>query len=190
MLTLVKEELGIVPGRVVADKGYNTPDVIERIEQETNTVCYIPLSKKLSTSEAVSFTYDTATDSYTCSEGKTLPRRQRNKRKGSTVAHVYRAENCTGCCLRSQCTQSSRGRTIYRYHNQAWRDGYKQRMATPHAQAMIASRKTLVEHPFGTIKCWAGKIPLLLRGLNNVTTEVTLHVIASSTPSITICGIR
>jgi len=178
MITTLRDELGIVPEQVIADKGYNTPDLIERIECETNTVCYIPMPEKESTTQAISFAYDGASDSYTCSQGKTLLRRQRNKRKGNTLAHVYRADDCTDCCIRSRCTQSSRGRTIYRYHNQVWRDAYKQRMASPHAQAMIATRKALVEHPFGTIKCWAGKIPLLLRGLRNVATEVTLYVIA------------
>lgn len=41
-----------------------------------------------------------------------------------------------------------------------------------------AIRKTIVEHPFGTIKYLMGKIPLLLRGLKKVTIEVNLYVTA------------
>ena len=36
-------------------------------------------------------------------------------------------------------------------------------------------RKQMVEHPFGTIKYWMGKIPLLLRGKNKVTIEIDIY---------------
>ena len=38
-----------------------------------------------------------------------------------------------------------------------------------------AIRKTIVEHPFGTIKYLMGKIPLLLRGLEKVKTEINIY---------------
>ena len=39
-------------------------------------------------------------------------------------------------------------------------------------------RKQTVEHPFGTIKNWAGTTPFLTRRLENVSTEMSLHVLA------------
>ena len=39
-------------------------------------------------------------------------------------------------------------------------------------------RKTIVEHPFGTLKYWMGKIPLLLRGKEKVSTEINLYATA------------
>jgi hypothetical protein len=36
-------------------------------------------------------------------------------------------------------------------------------------------RKTIVEHPFGTIKYLMGKIPLKLRGKEKVSTEINLY---------------
>ena len=47
--------------------------------------------------------------------------------------------------------------------------------ATPDA---MLQRKQTVEHPFGTIKLWAGATHLLTRGLKNVSTELNLHVLA------------
>ena len=47
--------------------------------------------------------------------------------------------------------------------------------ATPDA---MLQRKQTVEHPFGTIKLWAGASHLLTRGLKNVSTELNLHVLA------------
>ena len=47
--------------------------------------------------------------------------------------------------------------------------------ATPDA---MLQRKQTVEHPFGTIKLWAGATHLLTRGFKNVSTELNLHVLA------------
>jgi len=39
-------------------------------------------------------------------------------------------------------------------------------------------RKQTVEHPFGTIKSWMGATHFLTRRLPNVSTEMSLHVLA------------
>jgi hypothetical protein len=39
-------------------------------------------------------------------------------------------------------------------------------------------RKQLVEHPFGTIKHWMGSTHFLMKRLENVQTEMSLHVLA------------
>jgi hypothetical protein len=39
-------------------------------------------------------------------------------------------------------------------------------------------RKQTVEHPFGTIKSWMGSTHFLTKRLPNVTTEMSLHVLA------------
>jgi hypothetical protein len=38
-------------------------------------------------------------------------------------------------------------------------------------------RKQTVEHPFGTIKSWMGATHFLTKGLENVSTEMNLHVL-------------
>jgi len=47
--------------------------------------------------------------------------------------------------------------------------------ATPDA---MLQRKQTVEHPFGTIKLWAGATHILTRRFKNVSTEINLHVLA------------
>ena len=42
----------------------------------------------------------------------------------------------------------------------------------------MLTRKQTVEHPFGTIKCWMGATHFLTRRLKNVSTEMSLHVLA------------
>jgi hypothetical protein len=78
----------------------------------------------------------------------------------------------------SKCTKSKKGRIVHRYLNQKWRDEYKARMQSKLGKEKTAIRKTIVEHPFGTIKYLMGKIPLLLRGLKKVSTEINLYTTA------------
>ena len=46
------------------------------------------------------------------------------------------------------------------------------------SKVFVDLRKTMVEHPFGTIKLIGGKLPLLLRGKLKVITEVSLYATA------------
>lgn len=175
----LKSQLGIAPKEVLADKGYYTPDAIERVETEHDTICYIPVpDQKAQPLQSASFTYDEKRDCYLCSEGKRLPLLSRDKQKHNSVANVYRGTECQECRLKPACTSSVYGRMVHRYHNHRWREKYKQRMESPAARRLVAVRKTLVEHPFGWIKCVGGKIPLLLRGIINVRTEINLYTAA------------
>ena len=51
-------------------------------------------------------------------------------------------------------------------------------MKHPAGKAAVALRKSLVEHPFGTIKLIGGKLPLLLRGAKKVAAEINLYATA------------
>lgn len=101
---------------------------------------------------------------------------KKNVRKKQSWADVYRGTECATCPIRSHCTSSPRGRVHYRYHNQEYRDAFLRRMKEPNSIELIRLRKKLVEHPIGTIKVWGGKIPLLLRTLHRVPTEIRLYV--------------
>ena len=46
-----------------------------------------------------------------------------------------------------------------------------------HPQMMRVRRDT-VEHPFGTLKRWMGAEHFMMKGLHNVGTEMSLHVLA------------
>jgi transposase len=172
------DELGVSPSSATADKGYYTPDLIQQVETEMNTTCYIPLPNTDAASSSITFRYDPATDCYTCSAGTSLLLHTKNKRKNKSLVNVYRGRQCTACHLRAQCTTSKHGRIVHRYHNQDWRDAYRERMQHPMSKSIVAVRKSLVEHPFGTIKLWGGKLPLLLRGVAKVATEINLYATA------------
>jgi len=178
MVKSIQEELGATPKKITADTGYYTPDVIQQVETDTKTRCYIPVPEKNDDLSAITFDYDAASDTYTCSAGKPLVLHQKNKRKHNSVTNVYRGIQCAECTLRSHCTTSRHGRYLHRYHNQDWRDQYHERMNKTDSKIIVALRKCLVEHPFGTIKLIGGKLPLLLRGRAKVAIEINLYATA------------
>jgi len=180
MVESIKEELGRAPEEAIADKGYNTPDLIEETEKKESlggVGIQIFVSQEMTSrdKEGIKFKYDEEKDEYECSEGKRLVLVQRNKKKNKSLANLYRGIQCEGCPLRSQCTSSKKGRILHRYINQKWRDDYKAKMLSKIGKERTAIRKTIVEHPFGTIKYLMGKIPLLLRGLEKVKTEINIY---------------
>jgi len=181
MIKSIKEELGQAPDEAIADKGYNRLDAIEEIEKRESKTggggIQIYTSQEITKrdKEQIKFTYNEEKDEYECSAGKRLVLISRNKKKRKSYVNVYRGIQCDGCPLRDQCTSSKKGRSLDRYINQKWRDEYKAKMLSKIGKEKTAYRKTLAEHPFGTIKYLMGKIPLLLRGLEKVKIEIDIY---------------
>jgi transposase len=176
MVESIKEELGKAPEEALADRGYNNPSKIEALEKsETEIKIYTSQSITTRDKEVIDFKYDQEKDQYVCSEGKHLVLVRRNVLKNKSLLNVYQGKECDGCLIRTQCTKSKKGRIYNRYLNQQWRDEYKTKMISRMGKARLAIRKTLVEHPFGTIKYLMGKIPLKLRGKEKVSTEINLY---------------
>lgn len=174
------EQTGIVPKVVAADKGYGDVNQIQTVEQkcESNeTQCVVPLQKTAQEvkdkAAGISFTYHAEQDQVICSEGRVLPCKAKNIKKRGETCDGYRG-NCTGCPKKSLCTRSPIGRTVYRNQNHEWIQEYKSRMGDPSFKKRVKERKTIVEHPFGTIKCMLGKIPLRLRGMSKSQIEIDL----------------
>jgi hypothetical protein len=180
MIESIKEELGEVPEEAIGDRGYNNPDLIEAVEKKESIggggiKIFTSQEKTNRDKEEIKFKYDEQKDEYECSEGKRLVLSARNKKRRNSFANVYQGIECEGCPMRSKCTKSKKGRVLHRYLNQKWRDEYKTKMRSKLGKEKTAIRKTIVEHPFGTIKYLMGKIPLLLRGLKKVSTEINLY---------------
>jgi len=173
MVNSIEEEIGKKPEEVLADKGYYKPTKIEEVELDEKVKCYvaIPEEKK----EVSEFKYNKEKDEYICSEGKPLVLKQKNKERKNGYSDMYQGIECDGCKLRAECTKSKSGRILYRPSNIEWVERYKKRMGEIFSKAKINKRKTIVEHPFGTLKYWMGKIPLLLRGKEKVSTEINIY---------------
>jgi transposase len=165
------EMLESKPEEYIADAGYYTTDDIELIEKQgTDVYVSEPPERAKGT-----FTYDKQNDEYTCKNNKKLRFGQFKNKSGRRV-RIYKTTECIGCPFREECTSSKNKhkREKIRYSNQEYRDEYRQRMRKAEALEKLKRRKAIVEHPFGIIKEWLGKKPLLLRGKGKVISEISL----------------
>lgn len=179
----LEDLLSIHPQQVIADAGYYVLNQIEFLEQQKNIDCYVAIShnqQQLREIEAgITFTYQEEKDVYVCSHRQELHPLHGLKRdsRRNTLVQTYRGINCSPCSVKSSCTSSKHGRSIARYSNQEWRDQYFSKMKSELGKEKMRLRRSLSEHPFGTIKYWMGQIPLLTRGFQNVKTEILIYTL-------------
>jgi transposase len=170
-----KANLEIKQAEVVADAGYyNAAEVSRCVEQ--NLTPYLP---KADTSANTArglygksrFQYDSGKDVYVCPAGAALTYRFSTYELGRELKY-YRASGCKPCALKSQCTRNKANRTITREANEHLMEAMAVRMQQQPEKFKL--RKTLAEHPFGTIKRWFGYTHFLLKGLPKVQCEWSL----------------
>lgn len=89
--------------------------------------------------------------------------------------HSYWTSNCQTCALHDQCT-TGKERRIKRWEHEAVVEAMGRRLDR-RPDAMRIRRQT-VEHPFGTLKAWMGSTHFLMKTLQNVRTEISLHILA------------
>jgi transposase len=170
-----KANLELSRAEVVADAGYyNTAEVSRCVEQQITP--YIPKSDtSANTARGLygksRFKYDPAKNEYVCPAGAALTYRFSTHELGRDI-HYYRASGCKSCALKSRCTRNKGNRTITREENEHLMEAMAQRMRQQPEKFKL--RKTLAEHPFGTIKRWFGYTHFLLKGLTKVQCEWSL----------------
>ena len=113
-------------------------------------------------------------DSYRCPGGQELVRKGEALHAGLMRIEYNNLKACRGCALRAQCTQG-RYRRIYRSTDEAAVERLAQRVNR--CPELIAKRKTIVEHVFGTLRNW-GQDEFLTRGLAAVRAEFSLSCLA------------
>ena len=174
-----KANLELKGADVVADAGYYNAAEVSRCVERGITP-YIP---KADTSANTArglygksqFQYDADQDGYVCPAGAALTYRFSTCELGRELKY-YRAGGCKTCALKSRCTRNKANRTITREENEHLMEAMAVRMrAQPHKFKL---RKTLAEHPFGTIKRWFGYTHFLLKGLAKVRCEWSLTTLA------------
>jgi transposase len=184
MVEAASSQLQKYPKQAIADSGYYLPDQIEQLETIQQVECFVAIAEngrsKADKEHGNIFTYNAAKDEIICSEGQRLvPIGKPHKVRQGHIAQRYMGESCHTCGKRPLCTTAKRGkRSVYRFDNQQWKESYHQKMQTPQAKQKLKQRKTLAEAPFGIMKMWMGHIPLLLRGIDKVQTEINLYTLA------------
>jgi hypothetical protein len=179
MAQLACEALGVKRLKILADAGYHDRLSLAAAEQ-AGMEAYVPRPRKGSSlSDGLFhksiFEYDAAKDVYRCPNGAILGRECESQKQGQTV-HIYScAAACRQCALKAQCTKCVY-RRVERWENEALVEAVEKR--TSAAPEIMGKRKTLVEHPLGTIKFWWGQGAFLCRGLTMVRAEFALSALA------------
>jgi len=182
MALRAKEILGVESLEVLADKGYYLHDCL-RTCIENNIRPYVSKqtrSNRTGDEEfyANKFHYVQDKDVYICPAGEELKRAKSRRTKAEGVTgHDYRNfEACQACSHKVRCTQSKKGRSIYRSRHQDFLEQID--LKSKEDLEKYKQRQMIVEHPFGTIKHVWDAGYYLTRGKESVSTETALTYLA------------
>ena len=170
--------LGVKRLHAVADKGYYNSQELRSCEQ-AGIVAYVPKpgtspNKAKGLFDRSRFKYMKQSDTYRCPAGERLTPRMTRTEHGKTITR-YWSSACSGCALKAQGT-TGKERRISRWKHEDVLERAERRLKI-HPEVMLA-RRSLVEHPFGTMKSWTSSAHLLTRTLPRVSTEISLQVLA------------
>jgi hypothetical protein len=172
-----KAALGVESLEVVADQGYYSSEEIMKCIKG-DVVPYVRKPRNVNSRGLFAqdeFRYDREKDCYWCPAGKALPFKYQTTHRGRVVRD-YIADECGGCGLRSKCTRRKEGRQIRRWVEEELLEQLHRRLRAEPDK--VRRRKTIVEHPFGTIKRSMDQGYFLTQGLLRVRTEASLTMLA------------
>src|SRR5450432_635860 len=178
MAEQARTEMGVETLDAVADRGYYTGEEILACEESGITVT---LPKPLTSGSKAKgrfgkqdFVYVAADDVYICPARERLTHRYTNEEDGKMMRR-YWTSSCKTCALKTKCT-TGHERRISRWEHETVLETVQTRL--DHHPEKMTMRRSTVEHPFGTIKCWMGATHFLTRRLPKVATEMALNVLA------------
>ena len=179
MAKRARQALGVDELDVLADMGYYDGQQVKDCLDKGITP-YIPkpdtsANKKLGLFTKKDFRYDPELDCYWCPAEEKLTFRFQREEKGRERRY-YATPACGGCALKRACTRSKDGRRITRWVYEDVLEKMEARVQDEPEKVKL--RKTIAEHPFGTIKRHMDQGYFLMKGLPNVRAEMSLTVLA------------
>ncbi|SDX42822.1 IS1182 family transposase [Aequorivita viscosa] len=174
-----KELLGMESMDILTDKGYTTAKHLDICTKNGITPYSSPKdhsSHHNGRYPMVDFTYDKINDTYTCPADQVLTTNGSIYDKaGHKVKHYKNRKACEICPVRALCTTNKNGRFIERsIYQDALDENQKRVEAKPEYYRL---RQQITEHQFGTLKRQWGFTHTLMRGKQNVLSEVNLMMI-------------
>jgi hypothetical protein len=178
MAKLARAEMDAKDLTVLADRGYFSGLEILACQQAGIDV-YVPKTNTSGSTAAgrfgkQDFHYEPEHNQYRCPAGEKLTYRFTGVEKGM-AQHVYWSSSCMDCAIREQCT-TGKERRIKRWEHEEIIEAMEEELKKEPNKMGI--RRQTVEHPFGTLKHWMGSTHFLTKRLKNVSTEMSLHVLA------------
>ncbi|WP_144410459.1 transposase, partial [Halomonas sp. A3H3] len=178
MAKQAREATGINELKVVADRGYFKGEEILDCHKEGITT-YLP-KPMTSPNQAKgffprgAFQYFPESNEYSCPAGQRLIWRYETIEKGMKL-HAYWSSACASCAMKEKCT-TGKQRRIKRWEHEDVLEAAQSRLDWN--PEMMRLRRQTVEHPFGTLKAWMGATHFTTKRFRNVSTEMSLHVLA------------
>ena len=163
----------------LADVGYYSGTQLKGCEDKGMGV-YVPIPKQLGRKGkgdrfgSDDFRYDPQDDTYVCPAGERLVRGGTTTVRGR-LYYFYRgtAAVCRDCSLSGRCLTKSRStRRVQRWEHEDVVERHRKKMSA--GAPLMRGRSALVEHPFGTLKRWAGMEHFVMRGLGKCRGEFSL----------------
>jgi Transposase DDE domain/Transposase domain (DUF772) len=175
MAQAAQRQLSAPALKVVADTGYHSAPEVAACEQ-AGIETYVPAKGHASGDifPKEVFQFDPQRDSYRCPGGQELVRGSEELHDGLVRIEYRHFRACRNCPLRTQCTRG-RYRRIYRSKDEEAVERLAQRVKQ--CPELVAQRKTIVEHVFGTFEQW-GQNEFLTRGVAAVRAEFSLSCLA------------
>lgn len=178
MAEAAKKALGVDSFQIVADAGYSNGEQFAQCEAQ-GVIPHVPVMRTVNNQGdgklfgREDFRYEPDSDTYVCPGNKRLLRKSTNHKDRYTM---YKASSgdCGTCSLKSRCTQAPR-RGLARH---LYEDALNRMQERVTAEAMRL-RRSIVEHPFATMKYRIfGHPRLLMRGLSGAKVEIGLATMA------------
>lgn len=175
----VKELLDLEEMAVVADTGYYSASEIKKCVDE-NLEVYIKKAKannqtKENEYRKEKFVYVPDKDIYICPVGKELSFFENTSKNGMKY-RKYKCFECAECPKKHLCTTSRTGRNIQRWEHEEILEEVQK--STLKNNDIYKQRRSIVEHPFGTVKRHFGYNYFLRRRIENVDAEAASMFIA------------
>jgi transposase len=119
------------------------------------------------------FRYHSEKDAYTCPANEPLPFRTQDS---TSKRRLYRADakTCNACAQKKECTDSGRGRTVWRHFDEDYFDRLRAYQIRGDYQKALRKRKVWVEPLFAEAKRWHGMDRFRLRTLAKVNQEALM----------------
>jgi transposase len=180
------EQFGQAPAQVVADGGFTSrPNIMDLDQRGVDFIGSMGDGAAQSAGQMdrrgvdpafrpEAFSFEAASDTYTCPSGKTLRYESKEERPGRTN-YQYRAKaaDCQACPLKAKCCphNAAKGRMIVRGVDHPVVAAFNEKMQTEAAQQIYKQRGALAEFPHAWIKDKLGLRQFRLRGLIKVGRE-------------------
>lgn len=171
-----QELLNVKTMKTLTDKGYTSGKHLAICTQNSITPFSSPKahsSTKNGLFDMQIFKYNEAEDIYICPNNQTLVSTGNVYHKGNQrVKHYKNFKACKNCPLRAKCTKAKNGRLIERSIYQEDVEQNAQRVNENPEYYRL--RQQVTEHQFGTLKRQWGFTYTLMKGKENVLSEVNL----------------